>query len=179
MELELSRQANLDGLTEIANRRCFDEQFKKEWRRCHREQRPLALMMCDVDHFKLYNDTYGHQMGDECLKHIADALLRVTKRPGDVVARYGGEEFVVILPSTDSDGARQVAEALQDELQRLKIPHASSSVNPYVTLSIGVAGMLPTRECALDKLLGIADEALYQAKENGRNRIIVRNCECQ
>ena len=130
MELDLARQTNLDGLTKIANRHCFDEQFEKEWRRCRREQQPLALMMSDVDHFKPYNDTYGHQMGDECLIQIANALTHVTRRPGDVVARYGGEEFVVILPYTSSTGARQVAEALQTELQRLQIPHESSDVNP-------------------------------------------------
>ncbi len=179
MELDLARQANLDGLTNIANRRCFDEQLDKEWRRCLREQQPLTLMMSDVDHFKPYNDTYGHQMGDECLKQIANALTRVTRRPGDIVARYGGEEFVVILPYTDSAGARQVAEAFRAEIQRLQIPHASSDVEPYVTLSIGIASTTPTRQDVPEALLAAADKALYGAKDEGRNRIVVQDCKRQ
>ena len=177
MELALARQANLDGLTEIANRRYLDEQLDKEWHRCLREQQPLALIISDVDYFKRYNDTYGHQLGDECLIRIANALTRVTRRPGDLVARYGGEEFVAILPYTTSDGAWQVAEALQAELRHLQIPHASSDVNPYVTLSIGIASTIPTQQNTPEGLLAVADKALYGAKEGGRNRILVRNCE--
>ncbi len=173
MELALARQANLDGLTQIANRRCFDDQFGKEWRRCLREHQPLTLIMCDVDYFKRYNDTYGHQMGDECLIKIAAALSRATKRPGDLAARYGGEEFIAIFPHTDSDGALQVAEAIQAEIQQLQIPHVSSDVNPYVTLSIGAASTVPTRQNTPQALLVDADKSLYAAKQTGRNCIKV------
>ncbi|MCP4348574.1 MAG: diguanylate cyclase [Desulfobacterales bacterium] len=171
MELALARQANLDGLTQIANRRCFDEHFSKEWRRCLREHQPLSLIICDVDYFKLYNDTYGHQMGDECLIEIANAVSRSVKRPGDLVARYGGEEFIVILPYTEDKGALCVAEALKEEICQLRIPHESSDINPCVTVSIGVATAIPTQENTPKELLADADKALYTAKQVGRNYI--------
>ncbi len=173
MELELARQANLDGLTQIANRRCFDDQFSKEWRRCLREHKPLSIIICDVDYFKRYNDTYGHQMGDECLSKIATALSRVAKRPGDLAARYGGEEFIAILPYTEDNGALSVAKELREEIRQLQIPHESSDVNSYVTLSIGVASTVPIQQNTPKALLVDADKALYTAKQTGRNCIEV------
>lgn len=173
MELALARQANLDGLTQIANRRCFDDQFGKEWRRCLREHQPLALIFCDIDYFKPYNDTYGHQMGDECLIKIAAALSRAAKRPGDLMARYGGEEFIAILPYTEDNGALRVAEALREEIRQLQIPHESSDVNPYVTLSIGIASTVPTQHNTPHALLADVDKAMYTAKQTGRNCIKV------
>ncbi len=170
MELSLARQASLDGLTGLANRRCLDDYLEREWRRCTREQQPLAAILCDLDHFKSYNDTHGHLMGDECLIQVAKALGRAVRRPGDIVARYGGEEFVAILPHTNSDGALRVAESIQNEVRRLRIPHASSDV--YVTLSLGAASMVPTQHNKPEELLAVADKAMYAAKQNGRNRIV-------
>ncbi|MGK7876492.1 MAG: diguanylate cyclase [Xenococcaceae cyanobacterium] len=169
--LELQLQANLDGLTQVANRRRFDECFPQEWRRCAREKLPLSLIMCDVDYFKSYNDTYAHQAGDDCLKHVAQAISRAVKRPADLVVRYGGEEFAVILPNTPSEGAVQVAEAIRDEVQQLKIPHAQSDVSEYVTLSLGVSSIVPTQELSPEALIAAADKALYQAKEQGRDLV--------
>jgi len=172
MELTLARQAKLDGLTGLANRRCLDECLEREWRRCAREQHPLAVIFGDIDYFKCYNDTYGHQMGDECLIQVAKALTRSARRPGDIVARYGGEEFVAILPNTNNDGALRVAELIQNEIRQLRIPHTSSEANSYVTLSLGVASALPTQHNKSEVLLDIADRALYAAKQNGRDRIV-------
>ncbi len=179
MELTLARQANLDGLTHIANRRCFDVQFDKEWRRCFREHQPLALILCDVDYFKYYNDTYGHQMGDTCLIKIAIALSQAIKRPGDLVARYGGEKFIAILPDTEDNGALRVAEALREGIRQLQIPHEFSDADPYVTISIGVASTVPTPHNTPHALLAEADKAMYTAKQTGRNRIKVHETPCQ
>jgi diguanylate cyclase (GGDEF)-like protein len=171
---ELQRLATLDGLTQIANRRQFDDVLQREWRRNAREQAPLALIMADIDYFKRYNDTYGHQMGDDCLKQVARALYDAVKRPGDLVARYGGEEFAMILPQTDAEGAWQMAQAIQKAVQSLQIPHAGSSVDAYVTLSLGVASMIPSPATASEMLITAADQALYHAKDQGRNRIVVK-----
>ncbi|MDM8516600.1 diguanylate cyclase [Desulfobacterales bacterium HSG16] len=171
MELTLARQAHMDGLTELANRHCLDEYLEREWQRCTRERQTLAVIFCDIDHFKYYNDAYGHQMGDECLIQVAKAFGRAVNRPGDLVARFGGEEFVIILSNTDNDGALQVAESIQNEIEMLQIPHKSSEVNAYVTLSLGVASTMPVTDNNSETLLAAADKALYAAKQNGRNRI--------
>jgi len=170
---ELQRLVSLDSLTNIANRRRFDEHFDQEWKRSRREKKPITLIMCDVDFFKLYNDTYGHQLGDKCLRVIAKAISKQIKRPSDLVARYGGEEFAVILPNTKAEGAVKVAEAIRLELEHLKIAHLSSP-NKIVTLSLGVSS-LPTRPPFSQKiLLTLADKALYEAKKRGRNRTVLK-----
>ena len=139
----LARFSYLDAVTGIANRRNFDDGLELEWRRLLREGGPLSLVMIDIDHFKAFNDTYGHQKGDECLKAVAEALRRALHRPGDICARYGGEEFGVILPGTDAAGAFAVAEGLRQAIEDLAVPHAGSSVAPVVTISVGVATVQP------------------------------------
>jgi diguanylate cyclase (GGDEF)-like protein len=168
----LRRMAYLDGLTQIANRRLFDERLQYEWQRLQREQQPLSLILCDVDFFKQYNDTYGHQVGDDCLCFVARAMAEATRRPADLAARYGGEEFVVLLPNTDAQGAIEVAKVIQANLEKLKIPHESSKIGPYVTASLGIASTIPAPTISADSLVLEADRALYQAKLAGRNRII-------
>lgn len=170
VNLELQRLVSLDSLTEIANRRRFDEYLFLEWQRGLREQSPVALILCDVDYFKQYNDTYGHQAGDRCLQSIAQAIKRSLKRPADLAARYGGEEFAMILPNTDLAGAVQVAQRIQTEVQQLCIPHQSSQVNPYITVSMGITTQFPTPDSSPDAMLVAADRALYQAKKQGRNQ---------
>ena len=172
--LELQRFVNLDGLTGINNRRRFDEYLDQEWRRMTRERSPLSLVLCDVDCFKLYNDTYGHIKGDHCLKQVAQAISDTLKRPADLVARYGGEEFVVILPKTNAEGATKVAQTILLQIQQLQIPHASSYVSNYVSLSIGVASIIPTQKDSSETLVALADKALYQAKQQGRDCIILK-----
>ena len=167
---ELKRLASLDGLTGIANRRRFDEYIEAEWRRMTREKMPLSLILCDIDYFKKYNDTYGHQAGDSCLRKVANALSFCIKRSVDLVARYGGEEFAVILPNTTTAGASQVAEEIREFVNALKIPHAQSAVSEHVTLSLGVASMEPTLDTSPSMLIATADAALYRAKGAGRNR---------
>jgi diguanylate cyclase (GGDEF)-like protein len=172
--LELQRLATLDSLTQIANRRRLDEYLQREWRRASREQTPLSLILCDIDYFKNYNDSYGHQVGDDCLQQVAEVLSRTVKRASDLVARYGGEEFTVILPNTPVEGAMQIASLVQQNLQALKIVHPHSAVNEYVTLSIGVTCTVPTPQTSPEKLINVADKALYEAKREGRNRIILK-----
>ena len=172
---ELERLATLDSLTGVANRRLFDEYLGLEWLQMFREQSPLSLILCDVDFFKLYNDTYGHLVGDFCLQQVATTINSCVKRPSDLVARYGGEEFAVILPNTDANGALQVAESIRQKVQALKITHATSTVNEFVTLSLGVTTVIPNTEINPDLLIAITDKALYSAKEQGRNRIILEN----
>ena len=171
---ELDNLARIDGLTEIANRRRFDECLAVEWERMMREKQPLALIICDVDFFKLFNDTYGHQAGDECLKAIARLINRSARRPSDFPARYGGEEFAVILPGTDSAGAANIAEFIRAGVQSLGIPHGRSSVAPSVTLSLGVSCLVPDASFSVEDLIDIADRALYEAKNLGRNRFVLR-----
>lgn len=162
-----------DELTQVANRRRFDECLFREWNRLMREALPISLIMCDVDCFKPYNDTYGHQMGDQCLRDIAGAIKSNIKRAVDVVARYGGEEFAVVMPNTESDGARQVAETIRMAVEQLQIPHKTSTVSPFITLSLGVSTMIPTRESQPEWLVKDADNALYEAKRKGRNRTVL------
>ncbi|WP_013324013.1 GGDEF domain-containing response regulator [Gloeothece verrucosa] len=176
MELELQRLARVDGLTGVANRLCFDETLAKEWQRCRREQEPLSLILCDVDYFKKYNDTYGHLKGDECLIEIAKAISRAVKRPTDLVARYGGEEFVIILGNTATEGAITVAKVIQEKVQQLKIPHQTAKDKNYITLSIGVASVIPYPKLSPKILIASADRALYEAKEQGRDCLIIGNC---
>lgn len=168
---QLQQIALLDGLTKVANRRCLDERLNLEWSRLTRENQPLSLILCDIDYFKLYNDTYGHLQGDECLIQIAQALLKASRRPTDLVARYGGEEFAIILPNTDSQGAMSVAEMCRQEVSKLQITHATSQVSDCVTITVGVATTIPTAEVAPPDLIHVADLALYRAKQQGRNQI--------
>ncbi|MBD1936733.1 diguanylate cyclase [Microcoleus sp. FACHB-68] len=168
--LELQRLAWCDCLTQIANRRRFDEYLKQEWGKCAGEQMPLSLLLCDVDFFKVYNDTYGHQAGDECLKQVAAAISQVLAHPVDLVARYGGEEFAVVLPGTDLEGAIDVAEAILEAVKAVAIPHAGSAVSDCVTLSAGVATVVPAPNGSVADLIATADRALYQAKTRGRDR---------
>ncbi len=163
----------LDGLTEIANRRRFDEFIDLEWRRALRSSTPMSLIMIDIDFFKAYNDSYGHQSGDDCLKRVANALNTALNRPGDLAARYGGEEFAVVLAGTHPAGAAAVAEALRSRVEGLDIPHAGSRVSDRVTISLGVASMVPVRESSPADLISKADRALYEAKRGGRNRVQV------
>jgi two-component system chemotaxis family response regulator WspR len=168
---ELHRLSSLDGLTGIANRRQFDEVLEREWQRSVRNDSPLSLILLDIDYFKLYNDHYGHQAGDDCLRLVARTLDRVVQRPTDLVARYGGEEFVVVLPDTDRAGAEAVARELLREVSGLSITHVDSRAADHLTLSLGTATRCTGQhQCAAD-LLAAADQALYLAKEQGRNRV--------
>ncbi len=171
----LQRQATLDGLTQIANRRRFDEYLGQEWKRMKREQYMLSMIMCDIDYFKLYNDGYGHQQGDKCLKRVAKLIDSALKRPADFVARYGGEEFAVILPNTDAKGALHIAELIRDEIVKSKILHEYTKVNQCVTLSLGVSTTAPDQLLSKETLIQNADMALYKAKEQGRNQVIYFN----
>lgn len=169
-EAHLRRQAAIDGLTGIANRRAFDETLERECRRAARAMEPMALLLVDVDHFKAFNDHYGHQAGDECLRAVALALAAAVQRPGDLPARYGGEEFAVILPDTELDGAAAMAERLRAAILALAIPHAGNSAGPVVSISVGAAALFPPMASPAE-LVARADHALYDAKHHGRNRV--------
>lgn len=160
-----------DGLTGIANRRSFDGFLEREWQRAKREQTSIALIMLDVDFFKLYNDTYGHVSGDECLRRIASTLRGIVKRATDLVARYGGEEFAVILPDTDQAGAVKVGERILLQVRELVIRHETSPVNEFVTVSLGIAAVIPAADLTPDRLIIDADQALYHVKQSGRNQL--------
>ncbi|AFW96885.1 diguanylate cyclase with Chase2 sensor [Anabaena sp. 90] len=166
----LYRLANYDSLTQIPNRRRFDEYLQQEWGRMARDKSALSLILCDVDFFKRYNDTYGHQAGDSCLQKVAFAMSQAIKRPSDLVARYGGEEFVVILPNTNAEGAIIVAEEIRDQVKILAILHSASEVSQYVTVSLGVTTLIPTADIPAAFFIKTADEALYRAKKEGRDR---------
>ncbi len=168
---ELQRLSTTDGLTGIANRRFFDQLSLREWQRCERMNKPMSLIMVDVDHFKKYNDTYGHQGGDECLKAIAAQVARAAPRASDLAARYGGEEFVLVLGETTMDGAKWVANNIRQHVADLKMPHNASNIG-HVSVSCGVASLLPLEGMSFEILLKIADEALYKAKEQGRNTVV-------
>ncbi len=176
---ELQRLAHMDGLTQVANRRNFDSTLAQEWRRLAREQHPLSLILCDVDFFKRYNDTYGHQVGDDCLRNIASAISIALKRPSDLVARYGGEEFAVILPNTPLQGAHHVAKEIQVAVRALGMAHVGSQVSKFVTLSIGIATVIPQSRFSPMSLVAAADRALYQAKLEGRDRICTEEVQYQ
>jgi diguanylate cyclase (GGDEF)-like protein len=166
-----------DALTGIANRRSFDDAIGNEWRRCARAAAPLSVIMIDIDHFKRYNDAYGHQAGDTCLKQVADTMLQCAGRSPDLLARYGGEEFVILLPQVDAAGAQTVAERILESVRALAIPHRMSSASDTVTVSLGVATLMPGQVGDPDALVRCADNALYQAKKDGRNRFCVGNCD--
>ena len=163
----------VDSLTRIANRRKFDEYLESEWKRLAREKAYLSLIMCDIDYFKLYNDTYGHQAGDRCLYQVAQAIKNTIKRPADLTARYGGEEIAVILPNTTPKGAEKVAKSICQQVQALHIPHINSAVDMYITLSVGVTGCIPESNDSVEELIAIADRNLYKAKKTGRNRVVL------
>lgn len=167
----LQRISSIDALTGVSNRRAFEEKYAKEWKHCSKLQSPLSVILLDIDFFKRYNDTYGHTEGDICLQRVSAAINRAVKRPGDFVARYGGEEFVIVLPITEAYGSSVVAEQLRSEVESLLIPHGYSDVSPYVTLSMGAATMVPSRDILPRELLIRADQALYRAKQLGRNRV--------
>ncbi len=170
---QLSGLAYKDGLTGLNNRRSFDERFSQEWRRAQRQLQPLSLLMIDIDEFKKYNDAFGHQQGDVCLKSVAGALAAGLRRPADFVARYGGEEFAVVLPETSSEGAAVMAEQLLRTVEALGLAHARDAMRPTVTVSVGHATFEPRRDdtepTRASDLIRAADSALYQAKRSGRN----------
>lgn len=178
---QLLRLASIDGLTGLANRRSFDETLDQEWRRARRNRTPLSLALIDIDFFKRYNDHYGHQAGDDCLKTVATTLAHAAERPGEIVARYGGEEFAVVLPQCDAPTARALAEKMRRRVTELALAHAGSLVSDHVTISCGVAtlsgdGSEAARHMPDEAaLIAAADEALYAAKEAGRDRVHV-NC---
>lgn len=170
---ELHRISSLDGLTGIANRRHFDTKLEEEWQRAMREKECLALALIDIDFFKDYNDSYGHQAGDDCLKQVAEALSQCLSRPADLIARYGGEEFAAILPATNAEGAATLAEKFRTAVARLAIEHRASECADTVTISAGVVAVVPDRDLDANALIKLADEALYQAKAEGRDRTVI------
>jgi diguanylate cyclase (GGDEF)-like protein len=167
----LQAQSHLDGLTLIHNRRYFDEYFQREYLAARRRKMPLSIIIGDIDYFKAYNDTYGHQAGDECLIQVAKALRSVLKRPGDLVARYGGEEFGIILPDTPSEGMLVLGDLLRGKIESLQIPHRASTVSEYVTISLGIT-TATTFASGKNALIHTADQALYRAKAQGRNAVV-------
>ncbi len=172
----LEQLASLDALTNIPNRRKFDEVIAKEWKRAHRYNAALSVIMIDVDKFKEFNDNYGHATGDHCLQKIATTLKKCAKRPYDFVARYGGEEFIVILPDIDANGAQQVGEGILKAVEVLNIIHEYSDVADHVTVSLGIATMRPAKETdSYFKIVEAADQLLYAAKETGRNRVCIKD----
>ncbi|MFH7241450.1 MAG: diguanylate cyclase domain-containing protein [Spirulina sp.] len=174
LEAALQKQADLDALTQLANRRAFDRHLQREWSHGLRAQQPLSLIMADVDYFKAYNDHYGHPMGDQCLVQVAQVIQHSARRPGDLAVRYGGEEFALLLPNTPLDAACQIALAMQNRLRQLGLVHAGSAVSPYVTLSLGLVTHIPKAGELPQRLIGTADQALYTAKRQGRNRLVAR-----
>jgi diguanylate cyclase (GGDEF)-like protein len=173
MNTKLEVTSRTDGLTSIPNRRMFDEVFGKFWNMHIREKQYLGLIIADIDFFKLFNDTYGHQKGDECLTLIALTIQKEITRSGDLIARYGGEEFVVLLPNTDLEGTQLVAEKLRKAVEKLEIPHISSAVNDFVTISLGMGAIIPASTMSPEEFFDNVDKALYQSKENGRNQVAI------
>ncbi|MTJ10314.1 diguanylate cyclase domain-containing protein [Anabaena sp. UHCC 0204] len=177
---KLEQLANLDALTQVANRRCFNNRLTKEWQKLAETQQPLSLILFDIDFFKRYNDYYGHLAGDDCLLKIAQTVYQFIRhqdieRPTDLVARYGGEEFAILLPNTDLKGSIMVATRLQEALYDLAIPHAKSEIKDIVTVSLGISSFIPGAEVKADTLIANADQALYHAKEQGRDRYCIAN----
>jgi diguanylate cyclase (GGDEF)-like protein len=166
----------IDTLTQVFNRREFDRSVDIEWKRMMREIAPLSLILCDIDHFKIYNDTYGHQAGDHCLKAVAQAIRDMVRRPGDMVARYGGEEFVIVLPQTDAKGAMYIAESVRENINALALPFKTDKLPnrrvPIITISLGVATAIPGVDAInIETLFSATDQALYKAKRNGRDQV--------
>jgi len=169
---ELQRLSTTDALTGIPNRRNFDDTMQGEWRRAIREKTWLTFVIIDIDHFKLFNDHYGHQAGDDALHQVAQILNTIIRRPGDLLARYGGEEFGVILPNTDQAGTESTSQRFIESVQNLNIEHIKSNTLDKVTISLGAASVIPSRDLTPEDVLKSADEALYKAKESGRNKSI-------
>ena len=172
IEDELRRLTRVDGLTGAGNRRSFDQSLAKEWRRARRDGRPLALVLVDIDRFKAFNDGYGHLAGDDALRRVADALTGTLRRPADLLARYGGEEFAALLPGNDLAGAEQAAEGMREAVEALSIEHQGSDAADVLTVSLGVAARIPEQDAGPDALVAAADAALYEAKAEGRNRVV-------
>lgn len=170
----LQTLSQIDELTQLANRRHFQEHLSQEWQRAVRSRQPLSLIICDVDYFKYYNDTYGHPQGDECLRQVARAIGRAVRRPGDLAARYGGEEFVILLPNTTAEGVQQVAKDAAANVKSLALEHKSSQISPFVTISLGVTTVTPNQEMSISMLVDTADLGLYEAKRRGRNQMVLR-----
>ncbi len=162
-----------DGLTGVSNRRAFDEKLDAEWRRCARAHLPMALILVDIDYFKLFNDHHGHQQGDACLQQVGTAMKRAAKRPQDLVARYGGEEFAILLPQEDVGGAEAVARRVLDQIAGLAIVHGHANAGPLVTVSMGVAAVMPSEKIDPATLVKAADALLYRAKAGGRNQYVL------
>ena len=167
----LKTLSSIDALTEIPNRRFFDERLDQEWKRATRERYSISLLMIDIDHFKSYNDTYGHLQGDECLKTVARNLSQNLWRSSDIITRYGGEEFAVILPGTPSYSALNVAKRLWESISALEIEHSGSLSVGYLTVSIGLATLSPNEKTKPHQLIELADKNLYKSKTDGRNRV--------
>jgi len=175
LQRKLEQFSYQDSLTGIANRRMFDQTLDREWNRALRNQKPLSLMLIDIDFFKQFNDFYGHQQGDDCIISVARALTSISKRASDLVARYGGEEFVILLPETEARGARQLADMCRHKIIEQQIPHESSKNSNVVTISIGVSTIIPLASTQPESLFSAADKLLYKAKKNGRNRVEFNN----
>ena len=171
LQLDLTELSFLDGLTDISNRRMFDHTFEKEWMRAQRNQSELSLIMIDIDFFKKYNDHYGHQQGDDCLRQVAQALNTVTHRSIDLVARYGGEEFIILIPETGAEHVIKIAERCRRAVMHLQIPHVGSDICNVITISAGVCNVIPAANTPPSSLVVAVDNFLYVAKGNGRNRI--------
>ena len=171
---ELHRLATIDELTGVSNRRQFDKYLEREWRRLARERAPLSLILLDIDYFKRYNDSKGHQAGDNCLEQVAMAIAKTVQRPADLVARYGGEEFAIILPNTDLEGAMYIANKIKGNIRHLNIRHPSSDVSDLITVSQGVSSTIPFTETSPVSLIYDADLALYTAKNQGRDQLTAR-----
>ena len=172
LELQLKSQVNIDFLTTIANRRAFNHTITQEWKRHLRSQNPLSFIICDIDYFKKYNDTFGHLQGDQCLRKVAQVIRGCLKRAGELVARYGGEEFGIILPNTDQENARKVARLVKRAIRKSAIKHGASDISEYITLSFGVVTTIPQINDELTRFIHFGDKALYQAKKKGRNHIV-------
>ena len=170
---ELKLLSQVDGLSQLLNRRAFTEKAVEQWRLSTRTKEPFTMVLLDIDHFKLYNDRYGHPQGDECIRQVSAVLRECVSRPGDIVARYGGEEFIAFLPNTPEAGAVHICERIRVAVENLQIKHGSSSISPFVTVSIGASTANYTTATDLDKQIEYADKALYEAKSAGRNRAVV------
>ncbi len=173
---QLEQLSATDGLTGLANRRQFDQHLYAEWQRSMRSGQPISLLLIDIDHFKRYNDRYGHLAGDACLRQVAGVLYDCAQRSGELVARYGGEEFALLLPGADAEAAMTVAQRCMDEIVRADLPHEDSPVAEYLTVSIGVATVVATQDLVAESLVRCADEALYRVKSSGRAHYIVAPC---
>ena len=171
MRDQLAIMSSVDGLTGLSNRRRFDEYMDQEWRRGGRNEYPISLLMIDVDHFKLYNDTYGHQQGDNCLRAVAEEIATHLRRSSDLTARYGGEEFAVVLPDTPLEPAMDLAERIRAGIDGLNMEHTASETADHVTISIGLSSVVPSDEITIESFIEAADKNLYQSKHNGRNRV--------